>query len=83
MNVFIFENIIMCCAVSDNSALAQKKDLVTSLQERLVEDWVSEEKKWRCLEDLAQHSKEKASLTGAATCQNSSVQFASKFSRVP
>lgn len=24
--VFIFENIIMCCTVSDNSALAHKKD---------------------------------------------------------
>lgn len=64
----------MCRTVSDNSALARVKaqDPVTSSQE----DRVRKEKKWRCLEDLAQHSTKKRLPTGAATCQSSFVQFA-------
>lgn len=70
----LFKNTIMCWTVSDNSALAREKaqELVTSSQE----DRVRKEKKWRCLEDLAQHSTKKPLLMGAATCQSSCVQFA-------
>lgn len=79
---------VMCCVVSGDSALALKKEAGSGdvARGRLVvvgTDWLSEEKKWRCSEGLALHSSRKTPLTGAATCQNSSVRCVSRFLRVP